>query len=110
MHSSFSSEIVLFPEIATIGCEKNMADFISTTDGKIVNVDAIAFLTSRQPASEKGAKAKRQLIVGFSSAANGSQGGLVPLSLVLEGKEATDFLGQLSKRGADVASLKKKIG
>ena len=85
-----------------------MADFISTTDGKIVNVDAIAFLTSRQPSSEKGA-AKKQLIVGFSSAASGSQGGLVPLSLVLESKEATDFLDQLGERGVDVSALKSKI-
>lgn len=86
-----------------------MADFISTTDGKIVNVDAIAFLTSRQPAAEGGKKQKRQLIVGFSSAASGSQGGLVPLSLVLESKEAVDFLDQLGSRGVDVAALRKKI-
>ncbi|GEM_PF-2518286 len=87
-----------------------MADFISTTNGKIVNVDAIAFLTSRQPATEKGASKKKQLIVGFSSAASGSQGGLVPLSLVLEAKEATDFLDQLGTRGVDITALKKKIG
>ena len=86
-----------------------MADFISTSDGKIVNVEAIAFLTSRQSATGKDAPERKQLVVGFSSAANGSQGGLVPLSLVLEGKEATHFLDQLAERGADVASLKKKI-
>ena len=86
-----------------------MADFVSTTNGKIVNVDAIAFLTSRQPAAEKAAS-KKQLIVGFSSSATGSEGGLIPLSLVLEAEEATDFLDQLGRRGVDVAALRKKIG
>ena len=74
-----------------------MADFVSTTNGKIVNVDAIAFLTSRQPAAEKAAS-KKQLIVGFSSSATGSEGGLIPLSLVLEAEEATDFLDPAVRR------------
>ncbi|MEM7601098.1 MAG: hypothetical protein AAF357_06740 [Verrucomicrobiota bacterium] len=86
-----------------------MAEFISTTDGKIVNVDAIAFLTSRQPAAKKKGAVK-QLIVGFSSAASGAQGGLVPLSLVLEAAEAIDFLDQLAEKGVDVDALKQKLG
>lgn len=84
-----------------------MADFISTSDGKIVNAEAIAFLTSRIPVG-KG-KAAPQLIVGFSAATSTNSGSLMPLSLVMEGSEAKDFLAQLATRGVDVAALKKKL-
>lgn len=84
-----------------------MADFISTTGGKIVNVEAIAFLTSRIPADRD--KSIPQLVVGFSAAASASGGGLMPLSLVMEGAEAKDFLTQLTARGVVVDGLLKKL-
>lgn len=103
---SCSSESRGFADLFPLVLQQ-MADFISTSDGKIVNAEAIAFLTSRIPA-DKG-KGAPQLIVGFSAATSTNSGSLMPLSLVMEGAEAKDFLAQLSARGVDVASLKKKL-
>lgn len=86
-----------------------MADFISTTGGKIVNVESIAFLTSRIPKSPEGEKAPPQLIVGFSAATTTAGGSMMPLSLVIAGDEAIDFLNQLSARGVVIDQLKAKI-
>ena len=87
-----------------------MADFISTTGGKIVNVEAIAFLTSRTPSSQEGEDRPTQLIVGFSAATSVGSGGMMPLSLVLESAEAVEFLEQLSSRGVVIDHLRSKLG
>ncbi len=49
-----------------------------------------------------------QLVVAFAAAAE-SKNGMIPLSLVLEGDEAMDFLDQLAGHGVDVASIKAKV-
>lgn len=91
-----------------------MSDFISTKAGKIVNVDAIAFITTRvPPPSEGAAKATKpgaQLVIGFSAATSTSGGSLMPLSLVIEGDEAKDFLQKLKKRGIEIKALLAKLG
>lgn len=74
-----------------------------------MNVEAIAFLTSRVPTSRGGEERAKQLVVGFSAASSVSSGALLPLSLVLESDEAEDFLKQLKKRGVVVDHLKKKL-
>lgn len=86
-----------------------MADFISTSGGKIVNVDTIAFLTSRTPPSTEEGEVYSQLIVGFSAATTLKSGSMMPLSLVMEGEEAADFLDQLAARGVVVDHLKAKV-
>jgi len=86
-----------------------MSNFISTSGGKIVNVDAIAFLTSRTPATESQESAGTQLIVGFSAASAVAQGGMMPLSLVMQGREAIEFLDQLATRGVLVDHLRAKL-
>ena len=86
-----------------------MADFISTTGGKIVNVETIAFLTSRVPSSTEGEERDPQLIIGFSAATSVGNGNMMPLSLVLESKEALDFLKQMKARGVLVDHLAKKL-
>ncbi len=103
--------------------ERMMSDFLSTTNGKVINVSQIAFLTSRtNPNSlRRGSTAEGkssvyrvkgvfpvQLVVAFSAMAEGKSG-MLPLSIVLEGAEALDFLGQLEQRGIDVVALRKKI-
>lgn len=85
-----------------------MSDFISTAHGKIINMNAIAFLTTRTKPAGKSSVV--QLVIGFSAAASvGDGGSLMPLSIVMEGEEAVEFLAQLGKRGIDVAALQKKI-
>ncbi|MAS96817.1 MAG: hypothetical protein CMO55_26805 [Verrucomicrobiales bacterium] len=84
-----------------------MSDFISTPQGKIVNVNAIAFLTTRT--KTVGKETVTQLLIGFSAATAVGEGGLMPLSLLMEGSEATLFLNQLGQRGVDVAALQKKL-
>ena len=68
-----------------------MADFISTTGGKIVNVEAIAFLTTRTPAAKEGETPAAQLIVGFAAASPSASGSIMPLSLVMKSDEALEF-------------------
>lgn len=87
-----------------------MAEFISTSGGKIVNVDSIAFLTSRTPASAEGEEIPTQLIIGFSAATTIKSGSMMPLSLVMEGDEAVEFLDQLASKGVAVDHLKAKLG
>lgn len=86
-----------------------MADFISTIGGKIVNVESIAFLTSRVSTSPEGEGKAPQLIVGFSAATAVGGGNMMPLSLVLESKEALDFLKQLAARGVVTDHLLEKL-
>lgn len=89
-----------------------MNDFISTLGGKIININAIAFLTSRvkQASSEAGGEALKQLVIGFSAAATIGQGSsMMPLSLVMQGEEAENFLEQLESRGVSVESLRAKL-
>ncbi len=86
-----------------------MSDFISTSGGKIINVDSIAFLTSRTPAPKEDQETASQLIIGFSAATSVGSGNMMPLSLVMEGEEANEFLDQLGNRGVDVESLRAKI-
>lgn len=86
-----------------------MADFISTTGGKIVNVESIAFLTSRIPKAPEGEALPSQLIIGFSAATTTAGGSMMPLSLVVDGDEANDFLDQLEARGVEVKYLKSKL-
>jgi hypothetical protein len=86
-----------------------MSDFISTSGGKIINVDSIAFLTSRTPAPREGEEVASQLIVGFSAATSVGSGSMMPLSLVMEGEEAYEFLDQLGTRGVVVDALRAKI-
>ena len=86
-----------------------MSDFISTSGGKIINVDSIAFLTSRTPAVQEGEESSSQLIVGFSAATSVGSGSMMPLSLVMEGAEAAEFLDQLATRGVVVDYLKAKV-
>lgn len=88
-----------------------MTDFISTSGGKIVNVNAIAFLTSRTKEAPGGLGKGdiTQLVIGFSAAGVISDGGLMPLSLVMQGDEAREFLGHLDQRGIDVKPLLHKI-
>ena len=101
-----------------------MTDFISTNNGKIVNVANIAFLTTRtNPKSVRRGTSKDgsssvsyrvkdvipvQLVVAFAAAAE-SKSGMIPLSLVLEGSEATDFLDQMQSRGVNVTSIREKV-
>jgi hypothetical protein len=87
-----------------------MNHFITTSGGKIVNVNAIAFLTSRR----KGAPGVRdgdvtQLVIGFSAAGMVNQGALMPLSLVMQGEEALEFLARLEELGVSVESLRNKV-
>lgn len=87
-----------------------MNNFISTSGGKIVNVNAIAFLTSRtRESTAAGEVGTAQLVIGFSAAGAVGQGGLLPLSLVLSGREALEFLAQLEARGVQVEHLRRKI-
>ncbi|MEQ1841534.1 MAG: hypothetical protein ABL994_14090 [Verrucomicrobiales bacterium] len=87
-----------------------MKQFISTTGGKIVNTNAIAFLTSRTKANPgTPGEDVTQLVIGFSAAGIVSQGGLMPLTLVMQGDEALEFLGQLERLGIEVDSLRNKI-
>jgi hypothetical protein len=87
-----------------------MNNFISTSGGKIVNVNAIAFLTSRtREATAAGEGGSAQLVVGFSAAGTVGQSGLLPLSLVMSGREALEFLDQLEARGVVVEHLRRKI-
>lgn len=75
-----------------------------------MNVDSIAFLTSRTPAAKEGESARSQLLIGFSAAtAVGGAGSMMPLSLVMEGEEASEFLDQLGSRGVVVDHLRSKL-
>ena len=73
-------------------------------------MDSSAFLTSRTPASREGEEVSSQLIIGFSAATSVGSGNMMPLSLVMEGAEASEFLDQLAERGVAVDSLKAKLG
>ena len=88
-----------------------MNRFSSTSGGKIVNVNAIAFLTSRTKGTPgtPGRGEATQLVIGFSAAGIVSQGGLMPLSLVMQGEEALEFLEQLELRGVEVDALRLKL-
>jgi hypothetical protein len=86
-----------------------MADFISTTGGKIVNVESIAFLTSRTPKAPEGGALPAQLIIGFSAATTTAGGSMMPLSLVVSGEEADDFLDQMGERGVGVKKLRARL-
>ena len=73
-------------------------------------MNAIAFLTSRTkgtPGAPGGETT--QLVIGFSAAGIVSQGGLMPLSLVMQGEEALEFLEQLELRGVEVEYLHRKL-
>ena len=101
-----------------------MSTFISTTDGKIINIDTVAFLTTRiNPKSIRRGKSKDgsseisyrvkdvtpiQLVVAFSAAAE-SKSGMIPLSLVIDGEEALDFLAQMEKSGVNVDVIREKV-
>lgn len=89
-----------------------MSDFISTLDGKIINLSAIAFLTSRtrQNPEGTGEGGKKQIVIGFSAASTIAQGSsMMPLSLVLQGVEGADFLDQLATKGIEVKHLRAKL-
>ena len=89
-----------------------MSDFISTIGGKIVNLNAIAFLTSRTRQAPEGAGegGEKQIVIGFSAASTIAQGSsMMPLSLVLQGAEAGDFLDQLATKGIEVKHLRAKL-
>lgn len=72
-----------------------------------MNANAIAFLTSRAKATP--GEETTQLVIGFSAAGIVNHGGLMPLSLVMQGEEALEFLGKLENLGVDVESLRSKI-
>lgn len=75
-----------------------------------MNTNAIAFLTSRIKATPGSPDDDvTQLVIGFSAAGIVSQGGLMPLSLVMQGEEALEFLGQLERLGVEVDFLRNKI-
>lgn len=88
-----------------------MSNFISTSGGKIVNINAIAFITTRhRKATGEGRTDAVQLVVGFSSAASVGEGRLMPLSLVMEGAEALEFLDELAGHGVTIHHLREKLG
>lgn len=76
-----------------------------------MNVNAIAFLTSRTKGTPgaSGGDDITQLVIGFAAAGVIDQGGLMPLSLVMQGREAKEFLAQLEERGVNVEHLRRKI-
>lgn len=87
-----------------------MSNFISTSGGKIVNLNAIAFITTRQRQNPEKEKADGiQLVIGFSSAASVGEGRLMPLSLVMEGAEALEFLDEVAGHGVVVRHLREKL-
>lgn len=88
-----------------------MSNFISTSGGKIVNLNAIAFMTTRhRHTSEEGKADVVQLVIGFSSSASVGEGRLMPLSLVMEGAEALEFLDEVAGHGVVVHHLREKLG
>ncbi|MDA7921635.1 hypothetical protein N9Z18_00090 [Verrucomicrobiales bacterium] len=89
-----------------------MSDFISTLGGKIINLNVIAFLTFRTRHNPEGSgeSGEKQIVVGFSAASTIAQGSsMMPLSLVLQGVEAEDFLDQLATKGIEVKHLRAKL-
>ncbi|MEX2579847.1 MAG: hypothetical protein WD342_12385 [Verrucomicrobiales bacterium] len=88
-----------------------MSDFISTSCGKIVNVNAIAFVTTRNPPAREGEEPAPaiQLVIGFAAATSFEDGRARPLSLVMQGGEALEFLDQLAARGVVVHHLREKV-
>ncbi len=79
-----------------------------------MNVNAIAFLTSRSKEKQgspgnPGKGDITQLVIGFSAAGVIGEGGLMPLSLVMQGDEAKEFLEELGARGVNVSALVRKI-
>ncbi len=98
-----------------------MSDFILTLSNKLINVEAIAFISSREnprarqtKQAEKGAtfvsykvpEMPRQLVIAFSAAATGKTSAM-PLSLIFEGEEAFDLIEAMEARGIDTGDLKK---
>lgn len=87
-----------------------MSNFISTSGGKIVNINAIAFMTTRhRHAADKAGVDAVQLVIGFSSSASIGEGRLMPLSLVMEGNEALEFLDELASHGVVIHHLRSKL-
>lgn len=74
-----------------------------------MNVDAVAFLTTRTPAPREGEARPVQLVVGFAAASPSTSGSIMPLSLVMESDEARDFLDQLGARGVVTDHLREKL-
>ncbi len=99
-----------------------MTEFIATSEGKLINITSVAYITTRRhpqsqmSAGNKGARVSyraagvptHQLIIGFSAAGTDSNG-MRPLSMMLEGDEAVDFLNQLGKLGLEIAKLLEKV-
>ena len=101
-----------------------MNEFVVTTSGKIINLDAIAFITARTPPDARVSKADasktakvqyvkrdspKQLLLSFS-AVTSDRRGTAPLAVVLVEDEAADFLDQFTqRRQVDTSVLRQAV-
>jgi hypothetical protein len=81
--------------------------FLSLTDGTVVNLNAVAYF--RVDSSPRLPDKPRGIEVFFPSAAINEFGGIEHHKLLLEGKDATDFLDAMQKH-VDTTKTRKAAG
>jgi hypothetical protein len=83
-----------------------MKDFLSLADGTVININSIAYFHA-DPGPRLPSDEPIGIQVVFPSAASNESGGIEHLTLSLEGKDATDFLNEMDKRGVDTTAIRK---